>query len=85
MLFGRKTEEKVDKLYRFFSALIGLLIAKGLVTKEELDLAAQPILLLQSNSLEDYAEAIKLALAAQQSKAQQGQKDKAQPNIESTG
>jgi len=53
VLFGRKTEEKVDKLYRFFSALIGLLIAKGLVTKEELDLAAQPILLLQSNTHEE--------------------------------
>ena len=65
MLFGRKKKDRleVDTLFRHFSTLVALLMAKGYITKEELDIASQPILLLQSDSFEEYAKAIKVALA----------------------
>ena len=73
MLFGRKKKDslEVDTLFRHFSTLVALLMAKGYITKEELDIASQPILLLQSNNFEEYAKAIKVALTTLQQKSKQ--------------
>lgn len=65
MLFGKKKKDKLelDTLFRYLATLVALLMAKGYITKEELDIASQPILLLQSDNFEEYAKAIRLALA----------------------
>ena len=43
-------------------ALASLLVAKGVITKEELDIATNPLVLAQGKDFESYVRAIKVAL-----------------------
>jgi len=64
MFADKKARNQSEEALRHLIALVALLIAKGIISEEELDIASQPILLAQSNNLQEYAKSIKVALAA---------------------
>jgi len=68
MFADKRARSQAEEALRHLVALAALLIAKGVISEEELTIASQPILLAQSNDLQEYAKGIQVALAAIQHK-----------------